>query len=510
MSPTEKPTFDTAAEDLIFRVARDQVLAVVLGSSEQKTLDVKKNLGPLADVPLLGTFVSFKKRGTLRSCMGWMSDGAPLAESLRSSAISAAKDDPRFPPIAQSELPELEMEVWVLWGMRETQETGEARLGTFEIGRHGLQIKSGYHRGLLLPAVAVEYRMSPREFLEATCRKAGLPKDAWLDANTTLCVFEGVAISRPFLDDETKKRLADLPETKKTSRESYSWNLGPLSAPRDSATKTSIRPAAVNGMFYPKGAQEQKKMLDAMFTAENKNASAPSPAAAVLIPHAGWVYSGRLAAETLARVEIPETVMIFAPKHRAEGHAWAVAPNGSWDFGAGQIAGDPELGKAFCDAVPDFKLDSAAHAREHAIEVQLPLLARLRPDVKVVGAVVGHTLLDNVKAAGEKFAAFLQTLEKPPLLIISSDMNHFENEERTRRLDQKALDALETLNPERLAETVLGNGITMCGIFPAVFVLSALKKCGRLNRFEKIGYTTSAESSGDTDRVVGYAGYLFD
>ena len=258
--PSQKPVFDSSDEDLIFSVAREQVLSTVCGQREIPAPDFQAALGPLAETELLGTFVSFKKRGELRSCMGWMSEGVALFEALRSSAISAAKDDPRFPPIRVSELAELDMEVWILWGMTEVAETGEARLGTFEIGRHGLQIKSGYRRGLLLPGVATEYRMSPREFLEATCRKAGLPKNAWLDAATTLYTFEGLAIQRPFLDEATRQKL----ET---------------AAVRNSAQNQGqnadfpTRPAAVAGMFYPKSASEQKRALDLIFA----NADPPHP-----------------------------------------------------------------------------------------------------------------------------------------------------------------------------------------------------------------------------------------
>lgn len=523
MSPTRKPVFTERDEDLIYETARDQVLATVLGEGGPSSAEFSAVLGNLAEVQLLGTFVSFKKSGELRSCMGWMSEGVALAEALRQSAITAAKDDPRFPPIARSELDSLTMEVWVLWGMEEVPERGEARLGAFEIGRHGLQVKSLNRRGLLLPGVAVEYQMSPLEFLEATCRKAGLAKDAWRDDSVALYRFEGLAIERSFLDDDVKKRLAAAPVREQKSRESYSWNFRPLAYPaaNDSA-RSALRPAAVAGMFYPAGVRARHKMLDAFFSGANQGENGEehqdqtqAPAAkihaeAVMIPHAGWVYSGPLAAQTLQKVEIPETVMIFAPKHRAEGEPFAVAPNIAWDFGGETLESDPALAEAFCRAVEPFRFDAAAHAREHAIEVQLPLLHRLRPDVRVVGVVVGQTRTRGILAAAERFGAFLRTLEKPPLLIISSDMNHFENEQRTRQLDRKALDALETLDAETLCSTVLENGITMCGVWGATFVLAALKSAGRLHRFEQVGYTTSAASSGDTDRVVGYAGYLFN
>ncbi len=87
-------------------------------------------------------------------------------------------------------------------------------------------------------------------------------------------------------------------------------------------------------------------------------------------------------------------------------------------------------------------------------------------------------------------------------------MNHFSNDETTRRLDALALDALESLDPTRLWETVRREKISMCGVLPAFFVLTALGKIGKLRKAEKVGYATSGDSSGDRERVVGYAGYL--
>ena len=89
-------------------------------------------------------------------------------------------------------------------------------------------------------------------------------------------------------------------------------------------------------------------------------------------------------------------------------------------------------------------------------------------------------------------------------------MNHYASEATTRIVDKMALDALETTNPEELYDVVRREGITMCGVLPAFFVLSTLKKLGEFNRATQIGRATSGESSGDYDRVVGYAGYVFN
>ena len=516
---TEKPVFTEEAEDLIFQTARAQVLATVLWrGSGRPSPDFRKELGAWAETPVLGTFVSFKKNGQLRSCMGWMNDGAPLADALQSSAVSAAREDPRFPPLAASEFESLSMEVWVLWGMEEVLVPPEERASAFEIGRHGLQISAGGRRGLLLPGVALEFRMGPLEFLEAVCRKAGLPRGAWRDGRTTLRIFEGLAIDRPFCDETVAAQRAEAAARNRDGQNqidirSLGWNFGPLTAPAAAAPARAAaapvpktRPAAVAGMFYPAG-NEQKRMLDAFAAA-----SAPKPscaARAVMVPHAGWIYSGELAYRTLAETEIPESVFILAPKHRPEGEPRALMPREIWEFGTGSLPNDLDFVRGAAGAVPGFRLDALSHQREHAIEVLLPMVARLAPGAKVAGAVLGYGNETELFEMAAQFADYYRSLASPPLLVISSDMNHYESEERTQQLDALALEALETLDPRRLCRVVAENRISMCGVQPAAFVLETLRLCGLLGQCRRVGHTTSAKASGDRSHVVGYAGYLF-
>ena len=102
----------------------------------------------------------------------------------------------------------------------------------------------------------------------------------------------------------------------------------------------------------------------------------------------------------------------------------------------------------------------------------------------------------------------LENFLDPPLLLISSDMNHYASDAETRRLDTLALAEFDRLNEDVLFETCQANHISMCGLVPAVIVMKTLKKLGRLNQSIEVGYATSAEESGDTTRCVGYAGRL--
>ena len=150
-----------------------------------------------------------------------------------------------------------------------------------------------------------------------------------------------------------------------------------------------------------------------------------------------------------------------------------------------------------------------AHRQEHAIEVQLPLLARLAPQLRVVGITVGDSSLPELLRFGVALSVVLRDMPKRPLLIVSSDMNHFADDATTRRLDRLALDAIATRDPEYVYETVRQNRISMCGMAPCVVAMEALRWLGCLNRCESVGCATSADAGGPTDRVVGYAGLLF-
>ena len=136
-----------------------------------------------------GAFVTLYCRGRLRGCVGMSSGNLPLSETVVQAAVSAARDDPRFAAVTREELPEVEIEISVL----SDPQPGPA--GAVEVGRHGLLVIRGRKRGLLLPQVAVERSWPVQRFLEETCRKAGLPADAWRDPETQLLVFTAEVFS---------------------------------------------------------------------------------------------------------------------------------------------------------------------------------------------------------------------------------------------------------------------------------------------------------------------------
>jgi AmmeMemoRadiSam system protein B/AmmeMemoRadiSam system protein A len=473
--PHDKPALSASDEQRIFRAAATRVAAAVM---ETPVSAAELNIGDLAQTPVYGVFVSLKHGGRLRSCCGYLNPVATLGEAIIHAADRAAKDDPRFPPIMAEEFEFLNMEVWILWGKEEIAARGEDRVKEVTIGKHGLQVARGLYGGLLLPGVAIEHGFDARTFLSQTCLKAGLPPDAWLDDDTRVSRFEGYAIHG-----------------------SFPWD------------KNEVRFPAQAGSFYPGSAGELNRTLERLFSDASfgrAHALAPQPYAAAMVPHAGWVYSGHLAAAVLQRVEIPEQIVMLCPKHHPGGAAWAVEPHRRWRFPGGEVLSDPDLAARLAAAVDGLQMDAESHRQEHAIEVQIPLIARLAPHARVVGISVGQGSLDQALIFASQMAGVLRGLPKRPMLLISSDMNHFANDAETRRLDRLALDAIETLDPAKVFDTVQQNQISMCGMYPCVIVMETLRQLDLLHRSELVGYATSAEVNGQPSRVVGYAGMLFN
>jgi hypothetical protein len=131
-----------------------------------------------------GAFVTIHKKGQLRGCIGYIEGHGPLHKTIEEMAEAAAFRDPRFTPVSERELPDLEIEISVLTPLKRITDVKE-----IEVGKHGIYIKKGWYSGLLLPQVATEYGMDRQTFLEHTCQKAGLPSNAWKDKDTEIYIF---------------------------------------------------------------------------------------------------------------------------------------------------------------------------------------------------------------------------------------------------------------------------------------------------------------------------------
>ena len=174
---------------LLLKIAKES-LEYYLKEGKQKKFEVKD--------PVLteksGAFVTLKEFGQLRGCIGYIVAAKPLYETVAEMAISAGTKDPRFSPVKLEELKDIMIEITVLSPLKKINSIDE-----IEVGKHGIYIQKGFHSGLLLPQVATEYGWDKIEFLENTCYKAGLPKDAWKEG-ADIYIFSGEVFSEEDLN----------------------------------------------------------------------------------------------------------------------------------------------------------------------------------------------------------------------------------------------------------------------------------------------------------------------
>ena len=230
-------------------------------------------------------------------------------------------------------------------------------------------------------------------------------------------------------------------------------------------------------------------------------------ALAVVAPHAGYIYSGRVAGETFASVVIPEDVILLGPNHHGYGAPVALMASGSWEMPMGEVPINAELAGHLLRSCPLIKDDELAHRFEHSLEVEVPFLQHGQPLLTLTPLVISHLSYTACVEVGKAIAAAIRKYTKPVLIVASSDMTHYESRAVASAKDRLAIDQIEKLDPDGLYHTVLGKGISMCGIMPATIALTAAIDLGA-SKAELIRYTDSGEASGDTDQVVGYAGVV--
>jgi len=267
----------------------------------------------------------------------------------------------------------------------------------------------------------------------------------------------------------------------------------------------TIRQPAVAGRFYPADASRLAAEVSGFLA--DAHAERSRRAVAVMVPHAGYVYSGGVAGRVFAGVEVPNTVVVLCPNHTGRGARIAVAPHGAWRLPGGNIPIDSELAAEILARVPDARADAEAHRFEHAIEVELPFLLARQPALKVVPIVLGHLSAAEAISLGEQLDQAVRAVGRPVLVVASSDMSHYLPDSETRAVDRVALEPLLALDPAALYRTVADNDISMCGFIPATAMLAYARAVGA-GAPELVGYATSGDAFGDRERVVGYAGVV--
>ncbi len=267
---------------------------------------------------------------------------------------------------------------------------------------------------------------------------------------------------------------------------------------------TSVRHPAVAGRFYP---LDPNQLLGEVGAYLAQTPLQTTRALGCIVPHAGYMYSGHVAGAVFSALQIPELCLVLCPNHTGLGRPLAIVSEGAWETPLGNVPIDNFFAAALKERCPLLQEDSAAHRSEHAIEVELPFLQILKPQLRFVPIALGTGHFEILAQLGEAIADAIALQSAPILIVASSDMNHYESDAVTRVKDQSAIEPILALDARALYDVVITQHISMCGYGPAVAMLTAARKLGATSA-ELVKYATSGDVSGDREMVVGYAGVI--
>jgi MEMO1 family protein len=268
-----------------------------------------------------------------------------------------------------------------------------------------------------------------------------------------------------------------------------------------------VRRPAVSGVFYAGTAGALRAQIDWCYTHElgpgtlpHVNDEGPEDIVAIVVPHAGYQYSGPIAAHAygeLARDGVVDTAIILGPNHTGYGRPVSMSTEAVWRT----PLGDAEVDGAVADRLLGevIRADETAHRDEHSIEVQLPWLQHLYGDIRVVPIAMMAQDIETARAVGRAIAL----LDNAPLVIASSDFSHYEPQSIATEKDSSVIEAIVALDEEELYARCHRLNCTMCGYGPVAAAIVAAKEMGATTAtLQK--YATSGETGGDFSRVVGY------
>ncbi|MFW5731342.1 MAG: AmmeMemoRadiSam system protein B [Desulfonatronovibrionaceae bacterium] len=262
------------------------------------------------------------------------------------------------------------------------------------------------------------------------------------------------------------------------------------------------RQPVVAGQFYP-GQPEalKKKVVHYMQGMQGEQRTLLA-----MVPHAGYIFSGRVAGKTLAAANLADRMILLGPNHTGRGSRIAVWPDGRWHVPGASIQVDTDL-SAILTSIPGFEADYQAHLQEHSLEVVMPFVSAIKDNCSMVPVAVSHADPQGLMEAGQSLGREIKSRNLDISLIVSSDMSHYISHEQAKKIDSLALERILALDPAGLYRTVREYNISMCGVLPMVLGLSCALELGARNS-EMTVYATSGEVNNDYSQVVGYAGIL--
>lgn len=264
-----------------------------------------------------------------------------------------------------------------------------------------------------------------------------------------------------------------------------------------------IREPVVAGQFYPSSAESIKEQISSFIGEKTKK----SNTIACMLPHAGYMYSGKVATLTVSGLNVKEKIILLGPNHTGNGPAFSIMTEGIWNTPLGRIKIDSGLANAILEKSKYLERDTQAHSSEHSLEVELPILQYFRKDFEIVPIIFMSEDYSALKQIGKDIASVIIGLkiQDSCLIVASSDMTHYEPQVEAKEKDKQAIEAILELDSEKLKKKVENFNISMCGYAPAVAMIEAAKWLGA-KKAKLIKYQTSGDVTGDRGSVVGYAG----
>lgn len=278
-----------------------------------------------------------------------------------------------------------------------------------------------------------------------------------------------------------------------------------------------IRKPAVAGIFYERNPDSLKKQIEWCF--EHKLGPGKIPEETLnkreikgaMVPHAGYQYSGPVAAHSYYRIfedGFPETFVIISPNHTGLGSGISTMLEGEWETPLGNVRIDEEFTANLVENAGIIDLDAAAHIQEHSLEVQLPFLQYFSSGFEIVPVSMWMQDFESSYEIGKSIKETADALQKDIVVIASSDMTHYKPKSIAEHDDSQVLDAINSMDEKLMVKRVLDMNITMCGYGPVATTIVTSKEMGAQNA-EILKYATSADTTGDESAVVGYASAIF-
>jgi AmmeMemoRadiSam system protein B len=278
--------------------------------------------------------------------------------------------------------------------------------------------------------------------------------------------------------------------------------------------KVFERKPAVSGLFYPSKKEELLQTIKSLFLDSKFGPGALPPARekgriyGIVSPHAGYIYSGAVAASAFYEISSSnfDTVVIIGPNHYGIGTEVGTIKEGNWITPIGKTRIDDALAREISDYCDIVKFDPVAHSRDHCIEVQIPFLQYINKAATILPIILRNQDKNTSIELGKCLAKLIKN--RNVMLIASSDLTHYEPNDRAYAKDTKLISSISGMNISQFYSVLENSRVTACGYGAIATVMSAAKEIGAVTG-KLVRYATSGDITGDISSVVGYSSILF-